>query len=111
MVYHLAMSLCAVRVEFNCENTFNLLLYVHDLPWSLVPVDSTVILKASEYAVLLERVVLPTLKEHEVACQAASSPQRGVRGSATEQILKTPNSIIQDIGASLSVGVGLFSSR
>lgn len=68
------MSLCPVRVEFNCENTFNLLSYVPDLPRSLVPVDSTVIPKDSKYAVLLECAVLPILKEHEVACQAASSP-------------------------------------
>jgi hypothetical protein len=43
-----------------------MLLYVHDLPRILVPVDSTVIPKDSEYAVLLERVVLPILKEYKV---------------------------------------------
>lgn len=57
------MSLCSVRTEFNCENTFNTLPYVHDLPRSLVPVDSTVIPRDSEYAVLLERAVLMILKE------------------------------------------------
>ena len=97
-VYHLTMSMCPVRIEFNCENTFNTLSYVHDLPRSLVPVDSTVIPRESEYAVLLQRAVWPILKRHEVACQAASSPQCGVCGSTTEQILQTPISIIQDIG-------------
>jgi hypothetical protein len=112
LIHHLAMSLCPVRVEFNCENTFNLLSYVHDLPRSLVPVDSTVLPKDSEYAVLLERAVLPILKEHEVACQAASSPQCGVCGSATEQILQTPISIVQDIGHPfLSVWVHSLCSK
>ena len=110
VVYHLSMSLCPVRAEFNRESTYNLLSYVRDLPWGLVPVDSTVILKDSEYAVLLERVVLPILKEHEVACQAPSSPQCGIRGLATEQILQTPISIIHDIGASVSFG-WVFSLR
>jgi hypothetical protein len=95
-VYRLAMSLCAVRVEFNCENTFNQLSYIHDLPRNLVPVDSMVIPRASDYAVLFGRAVLPILKEHEVACQAASSPQCGACGSAMVQILQTPISIIQD---------------
>jgi hypothetical protein len=92
------MSLCAVQVEFNCENTFNQLSYIHDLPRDLVPVDSMIIPKASEYAMLFERAVLPILKEHEVACQAASSPQCGVCSSAMEKILQTPISIIQDTG-------------
>jgi hypothetical protein len=92
------MSLCPIRIEFNCENTFNNLSYTHNLPRNLVPVDSTVIPRDSEYAVLLQRTVWPILKRHEVACQAALSPQCGICSSTTEQILQTPISIIQDIG-------------
>lgn len=94
---HLSMSLRAVRVEFSCENTFNTLSFTHHLPRSLVPVDSRVISRECEYAVLLERSVLPILHEHEVACRAASSPLCGVCGSATTQIIQTPISIVQDI--------------
>jgi hypothetical protein len=60
----LTMSLCPVRVGFNCENTFHTLSFTHHLPRSLVPVDSRVFTGDCEYAVLLKRVVLPILNEH-----------------------------------------------
>lgn len=93
----LTKSLCPVRVEFSCENTSNAFSFIHNLPRSLVPVDSRVIAGECEYAVLLERAVLPILNEHEAACRAASSPLCGVCGSTTTQILQTPISIIQDV--------------
>lgn len=93
--YQITMSLCWVRIEFHCENTFITLTYIHDLPRTLVPVDSTVFPRGSEYAVLLERAVFPILKER--ACQAASNPQCGVCSSATKQILQIPISIVQDV--------------
>lgn len=93
---HLTMSLCPVRVEFNCENTLHTLAFTHDIPRSLIPVDSRVIMKDCEYTALLKRAVLPILNEHEVVCRAASSPLCGVCGSVTTQILQTPISIIQD---------------
>ena len=93
----LIMSLCPVRVEFNCEDTFHILSFTHHLPRSLLPVDSRVITRDCEYAVLLERVVLPILNEHEVACRGASSPLCGACGSARTQILQTPITIIQDV--------------
>jgi hypothetical protein len=65
---YLSMPLRAVRVEFSCENTFNTLSFTHYLPRSLVPVDSRVISRECEYAVLLEHSVLSILHEREVAC-------------------------------------------
>jgi hypothetical protein len=100
------MSLCPVLVGFNCENTFHTLSFTHHFPRGLVPVDSRVITGDCEYAVLLKRVVLPILNEHEVACRAASSSLCGACGSATTQILQTPIFIIQNIdGPFLSVWV------
>jgi hypothetical protein len=93
----LITSLRPVRAEFNCEDTFHIPSFTHHLSRSLLSVDSIVIMSDCEYAVLLERVVLPILKEHAVACRAASSPLCGVCGSATTQIIQTPISIVQDI--------------
>lgn len=92
------MSLCPVQIDFHCQNTYNVLSYVHPLPRSLIPVDRA-IQQDFEYATQLDHVLLPIMKEHEVACQEASSRQCLVCGSETEQIVQTPISFfIHDAG-------------
>ena len=97
-LYHPSLSRHGKNQTFKlepCELSMSLSL-AHYLPRGFVPVDSRIISRDCEYVVLIERIVLPILNEHEVACRAASSPLCGVCSSATTHILQTPISIIQD---------------
>ena len=72
------MATCPVRFEFNCENTSNKLIYIHNIPRSLVRLDAQVAQNEAGYVNRFQSAILPIMKEHEAACLALS---RSIRSS------------------------------
>src|SRR5947207_14361900 len=77
------MATRPVRFEFHCENASEKLKYVHHIPRSLVTAAAQTAQNDAVYINVFVNTLQPILKEHEVACRAASNPLCGNCGSPT----------------------------
>lgn len=86
------MASHTVRFEIHCDNAPEKLTYTHNIPGSLVTVDTQVAQNDPRYVSRFLGAIFPIMKEHEAACRQASNPRCGNCGSPTAKVLQTPMS-------------------
>lgn len=86
------MATQAVRFEFHCMETDGKLRVVHEIPRSLLNVDTRLAQSDAEYQQRFADALRPIFKEHEPACKAMSGPSCANCGSPTVKALQTTQS-------------------
>ncbi|KAH6975776.1 hypothetical protein EDB80DRAFT_739386, partial [Ilyonectria destructans] len=86
------MAMQAVRFEFHCMETDGKLRVVHEIPRSLLNVDTRFAQSDAEYQQRFADALRPIFKEHEPACKAMSGPSCANCGSPTVKALQTTQS-------------------
>src|SRR5438045_4158701 len=90
------MATCPVRFEFQTELQ-GTLRYVHNVPRGLITPNAQGAQRDPEHIKNFVSTIQPIMKEHEVACLAASNPKCQCCGSPTFTVLQSPMSWLHKV--------------